>query len=65
VSHGTPDMEIVPTDEKSVRRAIRIVIGDALGGYYGDPLRETIPSRFSDLLRRLDEPDKAYSEKEE
>jgi hypothetical protein len=65
VSRGTPDMEIVPTDEKNVRRAIRTAIGDTLGKYYGDPLGQTIPRRLSDLLRRLDEPDKAYSEKEE
>jgi hypothetical protein len=28
-------------------------------------LKETIPSRLTDLLRRLDEPDKTYSEKQE
>jgi hypothetical protein len=58
-------MEVVPTDEKNVRRAIRTAIGDTLGDYYGDPLGQTIPSRLSDLLRRLEEPDKAHSEKEE
>jgi hypothetical protein len=65
VSRGTPDMEVVPTDEKNVRRAIRTGVGDALRSYYGDLLKETIPSRLTDLLLRLDEPDKAYSEKQE
>jgi Anti-sigma factor NepR len=58
-------MDIVPTDEKNVRRAIRTGVGDALRSYYGDALKETVPSRFSDLLRRLDELDKAYPENQE
>jgi hypothetical protein len=65
VSRGTPDMEVVPTYEKNVRRAIRTGVSDALCSYYGDLLKETIPSRLTDLLRRLDETDKAYSEKQE
>jgi hypothetical protein len=58
-------MEVVPIDEKNVRRAIRTGVGDALRSYYGDPLKETIPTRLTDLWRRLDELDKAYSEKQE
>jgi hypothetical protein len=58
-------MEIVPTDEKNVRHAIRTGVGEALRSYYGDLLKEPIPSRLTDLLRRLDEPDRAYSEKQE
>jgi hypothetical protein len=57
-------MEVVPTYEKDVRRAIRTGVSDALRSYYGDLLKET-PSRLTDLLRRLDETDKAYSEKQE
>src|ERR1700757_3458067 len=49
VSRGTPDMEVVPTDEKNVRRAIRTGVSDALRSYYGDLLKETIPSRLTDL----------------
>ena len=51
-------MEIVPTDEKNVRRAIRTGIGDTLRSYYGDLLKEGIPGRLTDLLRHLDEPEK-------
>jgi hypothetical protein len=58
-------MEIVPTDENNARRAIRIGIGDALGSYYGDLLKEGIPGRLTDLLRRLDEVEKGSSERED
>jgi hypothetical protein len=58
-------MEIVSTDENNVRRAIRIGIGDALGSYYGDFLKEGIPSRLTDLLRRLDEAQKGSFERED
>jgi hypothetical protein len=44
-------MEVVPTDEKNVRRAIRTGVSDALRSYYGDLLKETIPSRLTDLLQ--------------
>jgi hypothetical protein len=65
VSRGTPYMEVVPTDENNVRRAIRIGIGDTLRSYYGDLLKEGIPSRLTDLLRRLDEPEKGSFERED
>jgi hypothetical protein len=59
-------MEIVPTDEKNVRRAVQTGISKALRSYYyGGLLKEPIPSHLTDLLRRLDEPDKAYSKKQE
>jgi hypothetical protein len=58
-------MEIVSTDENNVRRAIRVGIGDALGSYYGDLLKEGIPSRLTDLLRRLDEAQKGSFERED
>jgi hypothetical protein len=65
VSRGTPEMEVVPTDENNVRRAIRIGIGDTLRSYYGDLSKEVIPSRLTDLLRRLDEPEKgSFGEKD-
>jgi hypothetical protein len=46
LSRGTPDMEVVSTDEKNIRRAIRIGVGEALGSYYGEvlKLKESIPS---------------------
>jgi len=62
---GLPDMEVVRTDENDVRRAIRIGIGDTLRRYYGDVLEEDIPSRLTDLLRRLDEPEKGSFERED
>ena len=65
MSRGGPDMEVVAIDEKNARRAIRTGIGEALRSYYGDLLKEPIPSHLADLLLRLDEPDKTYSEKRE
>ena len=62
---GRPDMEVVPTDENNVRRAIRIGIGDAIRSYYGDLLKEGIPNRLTDLLRCLDEPEKGAFEGED
>jgi hypothetical protein len=58
-------MEVVATDEKNVRRAIRTGIGEALRSYYGDLSKEPVPGHLADLLLRLDEPDKAYFEKQE
>ena len=58
-------MEVVPTDENNVRRAIRIGIGDALRRYYGDLLKEGIPNRLSHLLRCLDQPEKEAFEGED
>lgn len=58
-------MEVVATDEKNVHRAISTAIGEALRSYYGDLLKEPIPSHLVDLLLRLDQPDKAYSEKQD
>jgi hypothetical protein len=61
-------MEIVPTDEKNVRRAVQTGISKSKAlrsYYYGGLLKEPIPSHLTDLLRRLDEPDKAYSKKQE
>jgi hypothetical protein len=63
VLRGTPDMEVVPTDEKNVRRAIRTGIGAALRSYYDDVLKEGIPERLTDLLRRREETDGACSQK--
>jgi Anti-sigma factor NepR len=65
VSRGTPDMQVVPYDEQHVRRAIRTVIGNALRNSYGELLKEAIPSRLTELLRRFDEPDRGYSEAQE
>ena len=62
---GPRDMEVVPTDENNVRRAIRIGIGDALRRYYGDLLKEGIPNRLSHLLRCLDQPEKEAFEGED
>jgi hypothetical protein len=63
--HGTPTMEIVLTNDKNVRQAIRTAIGNVLRSYYSSLLKEPMPSRLIALLRRLDELDKAYSEKQE
>jgi hypothetical protein len=49
-------MNVVPTDEKNVRRAIRTAVGDALRNHYGDVLKEAIPSRLTELLEHLNEP---------
>jgi hypothetical protein len=65
VGAGRPDMEVLPTDENNVRRAIRIEIGDALRSYYGDLLKEGIPNRLTDLLRCLDETEKGAFESED
>jgi hypothetical protein len=59
------DMEVVRTDENNVRRTNRMRIGDTLRSYYGDLLKEGIPSRLIDLLWRLDEPEKGSFEKED
>jgi Anti-sigma factor NepR len=48
-------MDVVPTDEKNVRRAIRTGVGDALRSHYGDVLKEIIPTRLTELLEHLDE----------
>jgi hypothetical protein len=48
-------MKVVQTDEaERIRRANLISVGNDLRGYYGDLLKEAIPSRFTDLLQRLD-----------
>jgi hypothetical protein len=64
VSRGTPDMEVVRTDEKHVRQAIRTGVGEALRNYYDDHLKEPIPGRLTNLLRRLDELTKSSEEQE-
>jgi hypothetical protein len=57
-------MEIASTYDKKVSRAtLRTAIGNVLCSYYGYLLKEPMPSRLIDLLRRLDKPDEAYSEK--
>jgi Anti-sigma factor NepR len=57
-------MEIASTYDKNVSRAtLRTAIGNVLCSYYGYLVKEPMPSRLIDLLRRLDEPDEAYSEK--
>jgi hypothetical protein len=56
VLRGTPDMNVVPTDEKNVRRAIRTGVGDALRNHYGDVLKEAIPTHLTELLEHLNEP---------
>jgi hypothetical protein len=37
-----------------IARAIRICVGNHLRGMYGEVLREPIPPKLADLLRRLD-----------
>jgi hypothetical protein len=37
-----------------IARAIRICVGNHLREMYGDLLKEPIPSKLGDLLRRLD-----------
>jgi hypothetical protein len=49
-------MDVVPTDEKNVRRTIRTGVGDALRNHYGDVLKEPIPTRLTELLKHLNEP---------
>jgi hypothetical protein len=65
VSRGTPGMQVLPYDEKHLRRTVRTGIGDALRSYYGELLKEAIPSRLTELLRRFDELSQAYSENQE
>jgi Anti-sigma factor NepR len=55
VLRGTPDMDVVPTDEKNVRQAIRTGVSDALRNHYGDVLKEAIPNRLTELLEHLNE----------
>jgi Anti-sigma factor NepR len=49
-------MDVAPTDEKNVRRAIRTGVGDGLRSYYGDVSKEIIPTRLTELLEHLDKP---------
>jgi len=64
VSRETPDLEVVRTDEKNVRQAIRTGVGEALRNYYDDHLKELIPGRLTNLLRCLDELTKSSEEQE-
>jgi Anti-sigma factor NepR len=59
-------MKVVQTDgAERIRRANLKSVGNDLRGYYGDLLKEAIPSRLTDLLQRLDESTKGYSEKQD
>jgi hypothetical protein len=40
--------------DRRIARAIRICVGNHLQGMYGEVLREPIPPKLADLLRRLD-----------
>jgi Anti-sigma factor NepR len=65
IALGTPATAIVATDEKktkNVRRAIRTGIDDTLRSFYGNLLKEAIPSRVTDLLQRLEEHESASAE---
>jgi len=57
-------LEVVRTDEKNVRRSMRTGVGEALRDYYDDHLKEPIPGRLTNLLRRLDELTKSSEEQE-
>jgi hypothetical protein len=57
-------MEIVPNDEKNIRRAIWTGISEALNSYYGDLLKDPIPSRLTELSRRLVAPNEADGEEQ-
>jgi Anti-sigma factor NepR len=53
-SFGSPDMNGLQTDEtKKLRREALIQVGNGLREHYSDVLKEAIPNRFADLLRRL------------
>jgi hypothetical protein len=38
---------------EKLRRGVLIQVGDGLREHYGDVLKEAIPNRLTDLLRRL------------
>jgi hypothetical protein len=49
--------------EKLLREAL-VRVGDGLRDHYGDVLKEDIPDRFTDLLRRLVAPNGASWEEQ-
>jgi hypothetical protein len=50
-------MKGLRTDEATkLRREALTHVGNSLGEYYGDVLKEVIPDRFTDLLRHLAAP---------
>ena len=53
-SLGSPDMNGLQADEaEKLRREALINVGKGLRDYYGDGLKEVIPNRLTDLLRRV------------
>jgi len=50
----SPDMDGRQADEaEKLRREALIKVGKGLRDYYGDGLKEVIPNRLTDLLRRV------------
>jgi Anti-sigma factor NepR len=53
-SLGSPDMNGLQADEiEKLRREALIKVGNGLRDHYGDVLKEDIPNRLTDLLRRV------------
>jgi len=46
-------------DGEKLRREALIAVGDGLRDHYGDVLKEDMPQRLTDLLRRLVAPNEA------
>ena len=46
-------------DAEKLRREALIAVGNGLRDHYGDVLKDDIPKRLTDLLRRLVAPDAA------
>jgi len=54
VSLGSPDMSgLQPDEAEKLRREALIKAGKGLRDHYGDILKEVIPNRLTDLLRRV------------
>jgi hypothetical protein len=51
-------------EAEELRRAALIAVGNGLRDHYGDVLKEEIPKRLTDLLRRLVAPNEAGGEEQ-
>jgi len=51
-------------EAKKLRREALIRVGDGLRDHYGDVLKEDMPNRLTDLLRRLVAPNEACWEEQ-
>ena len=66
VSPRGPDMNGLQVEEaEKLRREALIWVGDRLRDHYSDLLKEALPNRLTDLLRRLVAPDAGGCEEQD